>query len=281
MILELSNELRQALPQDRDLFEWFLAGHGTVHREVKNRLTYEMRLGDTLHVYVKRQLGCGWKEVLKEWYRLRKPVVSARTEWEAAATLTAAGVRVPRVIGQGERGRYPHAIESFVVLDALENCETLEHFKPGWLGQCGSRWVALKRSLIEEVARISRTMHGQGINHRDFYINHFLINRDWIHNWHPGQAIPLTLIDLHRVQQRPQLPCRWRRKDLAALLFSALDVGLTSTDCIRYVRSYLGPTWKACLRGQRALWRAVIKRACQLYQSFHGKSAHVPAILKL
>jgi hypothetical protein len=45
------------------------------------------------------------------------------------AILAAAGVRVPKVLGKGERGRYPHAIESFVVLDALEDCETLEHFQ--------------------------------------------------------------------------------------------------------------------------------------------------------
>ena len=107
-------------------------GGGEVHRHVKNRLTYEVHLGD-LHFYVKRHLGCGWGEVLKEWYRLRKPVVSARTEWEGAAILAAAGVRVPKVLGKGERGRYPHAIESFVVLDALEDCETLEHFKHGWM----------------------------------------------------------------------------------------------------------------------------------------------------
>ena len=104
MILELSDQLRDALPEGADPFEWFLQGDGEVHRHVKNRLTYEVHLGE-LHFYVKRHLGCGWGEVLKEWYRLRKPVVSARTEWEGAAILAAAGVRVPKVLGKGERGR--------------------------------------------------------------------------------------------------------------------------------------------------------------------------------
>ena len=280
MLLELTDELRDVLPEGADPFEWFLEGGGEVHRHIKNRLTYEVHLGN-LHFYVKRHLGCGWGEVFKEWYRFRKPVVSARTEWEGAATLAAAGVRVPKVIGKGERGCYPHAIESFVVLDALENCETLEHFKVGWMNFTGSRWVALKRALIEEVASIGQTMHVQGINHRDFYINHFLINRDLIRDWQAGQTIPLNLIDLHRVQNRSQVPHRWLVKDLASLLFSALDVGLTSSDCGRYLRIYLGPDWKASLLDNTKLWQAIIKNACKLYQGFHGKLPKLPAIMKI
>jgi len=280
MLLELTDELRDVLPEGADPFEWFLEGGGEVHRHIKNRLTYEVHLGN-LHFYVKRHLGCGWGEVFKEWYRFRKPVVSARTEWEGAATIADAGVRVPKVLGKGERGRYPHAIESFVVLDALENCETLEHFKDGWMNFTGSRWVALKRALIEEVASIGQTIHAQGINHRDFYINHFLINRDLIRDWQPGQAIPLYLIDLHRVQHRSQVPHRWLVKDLASLLFSALDVGLTSSDYGRYLRIYLGSDWKTSLGENTKLWQAIIKSACKLYQGFHGKLPKLPAILKI
>ena len=46
MILELTDELRDALPKGVDPFEWFLQGGGEVHRHVKNRLTYEVHLGD-------------------------------------------------------------------------------------------------------------------------------------------------------------------------------------------------------------------------------------------
>jgi heptose I phosphotransferase len=280
MLLELTDELRDALPEGVDPFDWFLKGGGEVHRHVKNRLTYEVRLGN-LHFYVKRHLRCGWSEVFKEWYRFRKPVVSARTEWEGAATLAAAGVRVPKVLGKGERGRYPNAVESFVILEALEDCETLEHFKDRWMDYSGPRWVSLKRALIDEVAQMGRVMHGQGINHRDFYLNHFLINRNLIRSWQPGQALPLNLIDLHRVQQRSQVPYRWLLKDLASLLFSALDVGLTSADCGRYLRIYLGPGWKAWTRDNTKLWHATIKRACKLYKGFHGQSPWLPAILRV
>ena len=280
MLLELTDELRDVLPEGADPFEWFLEGGGEIHRHIKNRLTYEVHLGN-LHFYVKRHLGCGWGEVFKEWYRFRKPVVSARTEWEGAATLADAGVRVPKVLGKGERGRYPHAIESFVVLDALENCATLEHFKHGWMETTGTRWVEVKRALIDEVARTGQTMHRQGINHRDFYINHFLINRDLISKWQKGQSIPLNLIDLHRAQYRRRVPKRWLIKDLASLLFSALDAGLTSTDYIRYLRVYLGKDWKHSLLTNRKLWQAITKRACKLYQRFHRRAPLLPNILKV
>jgi heptose I phosphotransferase len=280
MTLELSDELRDALPEGSDPFEWLLHGSGEVHREVKNRLTYETQLGE-LHFYVKRHLGCGWKEVFKDWYRLRKPVVSARTEWQGAETLAQAGVRVPKVLGKGERGRYPHAVESFVVLEALEDCETLEHFKDDWMDYSGPRWVTLKRALIDEVAQMGRTMHQQGINHRDFYLNHFLINRDIIRNWHPGEELPLHLIDLHRVQQRSSVPQRWLVKDLGSLIFSALDVGLSSTDCIRFLQIYLGPNWKDQICQAPKLWSQILKRAIKLYTRFHGKAPVLPKLLRL
>lgn len=279
MTLELTDELRDALPEGSDPFEWFLLGGGEVHREVKNRLTYETQLGE-LHFYVKRHLGCGWAEVFKEWYRLRKPVVSARTEWTGAETLAAAGVRVPKVLGKGERGRYPAGVESFVVLEALEDCETLEHFKEGWMDYTGRNWITLKRALIDEVATMGRTMHGQGINHRDFYLNHFLINRDIIRAWKPGDSIPLHLIDLHRVQQRPTVPRRWLVKDLGSLIFSALDVGLTSADCARFLRVYLGADWKTQVRNDSQLWQQILQRALGLYQGFHGKAPELPRLLQ-
>lgn len=279
MYLELSQQLKDALPEGEDAFEWFLRAKGTTHREVKHRLTYEARLGD-LHFYVKRHLGCGWGEVLKEWYRLRKPVVSARTEWEGAEILEEAGLRVPTVLGKGERGRYPDKVESFVVLDALEDCETLEYFKEGWMEISGRKWIELKRSLIAEVGATCSKMHACGINHRDLYINHFLINRDQVRQWEPGDALPLYLIDLHRVQRRNAVPERWLRKDLSSLVFSSLDAGLTSADCLRFFTAYLGKQWRAELTQNASRWQAILARAIHLYTGFHKKEPTLPALLR-
>ncbi|MGB0257771.1 MAG: lipopolysaccharide core heptose(I) kinase RfaP [Coraliomargarita sp.] len=279
MYIELSKELEERLTDEPDLFGWFLTQQGDAHRDVKNRLTYEVHL-EGLHFYVKRHLGCGWGEVIKEWYRLRKPVVSARTEWEGAEALATAGVRVPKVLGKGERGAYPHAVESFVALEALEDCETLEYFKEGWLDVRGNRWVTLKQALINEVGTMTGRMHRSGINHRDCYLCHFLINRTVIQNWQPGCELPLTLIDLHRVQQRSEVPTRWQVKDLRSLIFSAMDVGLTSADCGRFLKAYLGSDWKAQLRNNSGFWKQVIKRALNMYNSWHKRTPTLPKLLK-
>lgn len=279
MYLELTKSLEQALPKDIDVFAYLLNGQGETHRHIKNRLTYETQIGPH-HVFIKRHLGCGWPAVFKEWYRLRKPIYSARTEWDAAETLAKVGLRVPKVLGKGERGQAPHAVESFVILEALENCETLEYFREGWLEFRGKSWGQLKRAAITEVASMSRTMHQSGINHCDFYLNHFLINRDAMKQWQPGAELPLHLIDLHRVQQHCKVPERWLMKDLAALLFSALDVGLTSTDCIRFFKIYLGPNWKASLRTDSQFWQKTLQRSIKLYTSFHNKAPSLPKLLK-
>lgn len=78
-------------------------------------------------------------------------------------------------------------------------------------------------------------MHRAGVNHRDCYICHFLLHTD-----RPVTAddFKLSVIDLHRAQTRATISRRWRDKDLAALYFSALDIGLTQRDKLRFLRGY-------------------------------------------
>ena len=93
----------------------------------------------------------------------------------------------------------------------------------------------MKRALIRSVAGMARRMHGGGVNHRDFYICHFLLHLDPAPT---AENLKLSLIDLHRAQIREQTPRRWRDKDLASLYFSALDIGLTRCDRLRFLRGY-------------------------------------------
>jgi heptose I phosphotransferase len=88
-------------------------------------------------------------------------------------------------------------------------------------------------------------MHRAGVNHRDCYICHFLLHTD-----KPVSAseLRLSLIDLHRAQIHPSLPLRWRNKDLAGLYFSALNIGLTRRDKLRFLKGYF-----AAAQGPRGL----------------------------
>ena len=268
-MLELSEHLRAHLPE-AEAFDRLMNVPGKVHRAVKNRRTVEFEVAGRSY-FIKAHRGAGWREVLKNLLYGRAPIVSAEPEWRAIGQLHAAGVAVPVVAGCGLRGKAPAALESFIVTEALEGMISLEDLAKDWRGLQGRGRVLLKRVLIQRIADIARRMHGAGLNHRDFYLCHFLVrDRDWT-RWTPADPVTLTLIDLHRVQQRAQVPERWLVKDLGGLLFSALDAGLTRRDLLRFLAAYRQQTWREVLRDEGKFWSKVWINAVRLYRPFHHR----------
>lgn len=268
-MLELDEHLCVHLPKE-NTFDWLMNVEGRVHRAVKNRRTVEFHLGGR-HYFVKAHRGAGWREVWKNWLYGRAPIVSAEPEWRAIEALSAAGIATPSVAGKGLRGQTPAKLESFVVMHALEGMISLEDLAKDWRRARGRTRVRLKRALIQRIAGIARTMHGAGLNHRDFYLCHFLTrDRDWS-QWTPADAVELTLIDLHRVQRRAIVPERWLVKDLGGLLFSALDAGLTRRDLFSFLAAYRQRPWREVLACEKAFWDKVRDNALKLYRSVHRR----------
>ena len=268
-MLELDEHLRAHVPKE-NAFDWLMNVGGKVHRAVKNRRTVEFTLGGKRY-FIKAHRGVGWREVGKNVFYGRAPIVSAEPEWRAIEALNRAGVATPRVTGKGLRGRAPSALESFVVMDALEGMVSLEHFARDWRGTKGRHWVLLKRMLLKQIADIARRMHGAGLNPRDFYLCHFLVrDRDWT-QWKPADPLALVLIDLHRVQMRERVPERWLVKDLGGLLFSALEAGLTRRDLLRFIQAYRRKPWREVLASESGFWKRVWRNAVSLYEPFHGR----------
>jgi hypothetical protein len=268
-VIELSPELLRAMPPD-GAFDHLLNISGKVHREVRNRRTVEFTSGPKRY-FIKAQRGCGWGEILKNIFSARLPIVSARTEWLAIEAVRAAGISTMSVAGRGVRGVSPAALESFVITDALEGMVSLEELTAKWSALPPHVRVPLKRALIVRIADIARRLHDAGMNHRDFYLCHFLVrDRDWA-AWMPGDELQLFLIDLHRVQRRATVPERWLVKDLGGLLFSAMDAGITQRDLLRFLRVYRGEAWRQSLKSERALWKRVCGNAGALYRPFHHR----------
>jgi heptose I phosphotransferase len=115
------------------------------------------------------------------------------------------------------------------------------------------------------VASITRELHENGINHRDLYICHFLLNESELQSLIDLSELPLYLIDLHRVQIRPKTPQRWLIKDLAALYFSSMDIGFTKRDFYRFVREYSKNSLKTEFRNNKEFWIKVEKKALRLW----------------
>jgi heptose I phosphotransferase len=164
-------------------------------------------------------------------------------------------------VAYGEKGSNPADQHSFIVTEELAPTVSLEDFSINWIKQPPE--PTLKRALIAEVARMTGMMHRAGVNHRDCYICHFLLHTD-----KPVTAddFKLSVIDLHRAQTRPAITSRWRNKDLAALYFSALDIGLTRRDKLRFLKGYFQQPLRQILSEEAGLLSWLEGKANKLYE---------------
>lgn len=234
---------------------------GEVFRVQPGRETLRVRLEDK-HFFIKKHTGVGWREIFKNLLQLKKPVLGARNERVAIEKLQALGVAVPQVIAYGERGKNPATRHSFILLQELVPVVSLEQLVEQWRTTPPS--IVFKRQLIKEVARIARVMHENGINHRDFYLCHFLMDTA-----HVNAEPKLYLIDLHRAELREKIPERWRIKDLAGLYFSSINSGFTKRDYLRFMRYYRDMSLRDIAMLENKRWEQVKWRGERLYREHH------------
>jgi heptose I phosphotransferase len=83
----------------------------------------------------------------------------------------------------------------------------------------------------------------------------------------------LSLIDLHRAQTRSNTPRRWRDKDLAGLYFSALGIGLTQRDKLRFLQVYFQRPLREVLREEASLLSWLQRKSETLQSRFQRKYA--------
>ena len=249
----------QLLWQGRDPFEAAESLTGKVYRELEGRRTLRFEV-DGKGFFLKLHRGVGWKEIVKNLLQGRKPILGARNEKEAVERLSQVGVSTMTIAAFGERGGNPATQQSFIVTEAIEPSISLEDLAIQWRKQPPT--VTEKRRLLAKVCDMTRRMHDAGVNHRDFYICHFLMGLGETNSQKPPE---LSLIDLHRALVHTRLPYRWRLKDLASLYYSAFDVPLTQRDKLRFIRAYSNLPLREALKKQRRLWQDVERKAAELY----------------
>jgi Lipopolysaccharide kinase (Kdo/WaaP) family. len=251
----------------QDPFRAAAALQGTVLRELEGRRTLRTEVGGRGY-YVKLHQGVGWGEIFKNLVTARLPVLGAEHEWLAIRRLTELGVDTMKAVAFGRRGSNPAKLESFIVTEELAPTVSLEDFCRDWPAQPPA--PALKRALIARVAEMAGKMHRGGVNHRDCYICHFLLHTD------PAPTpdrLRLSLIDLHRAQVRDRTPRRWRDKDLAALHFSSLEIGLTVRDRLRFLRAYFDRPLREVLDAEAALLAHLGREGGRLMERYRRKYA--------
>lgn len=261
MSIVLGPELRASVA-GRDRFDEFMAITGQVFKEMPGRRTIRFARGGKSY-FIKIHRGVGWKEIFKNLLHLRLPVVSAENERRAIERLHALGVPTMTIAGYGRRGWNPARLESFIVTEDLGDTVNLEDLTRDWRARPPA--PGLKRALIAEVAETARRLHESGVNHRDFYLCHLRVYPREL-----GGQPRIFVMDLHRAQLRGATPTRWIVKDVGSLYFSALDVGLTRRDLLRFMKAYRGKPLREILRTERPFWSAVERRAQRLRRSAPG-----------
>jgi heptose I phosphotransferase len=219
--------------------------------------------------FLKWHRGIGWKEIFKNITQLRQPVLGARNEFAAANALNARGIDTLKPVVFAERGANPAKQESLLITEDLVDTLSLEDYFSRF--KTTGIPFGIKVALIRKVATIARQMHGAGINHRDFYLCHFLLEKNAEYNIQHRQPFRCYLIDLHRCQIRNQVPRRWQEKDLAGLFFSSLDEKLSRRDYSRFLRAYTGLPLKKALAARR--WSVIQEMAHALYKKEFGRAA--------
>lgn len=255
-VISLPEPLRHVIGDgnDSELFSKIMQLEGKVFRDVPGRKTIRVELlGE--HYFVKQHFGVGWREVLKNLTSLKKPVLGALTEVRAIEKMSALGIATTPLVAYGQRGGNPAKLQSFLMTEDLGDITSLEDLCADWKQNPPN--ASFKRKLIIAAAQVAKTIHENGVNHRDFYLCHLCLdNRDLTN-------LNLYLIDLHRVLIHNEPSTNANMKDIAALYFSSMDVGLTARDYLRFKMHYQ--------KQPNEFWRQVEGRAMKLYAKFNSE----------
>jgi len=245
----------------QEIFQEIFSIQGELYREQKGRRTIRFQ-AEGQYYFAKIHEGVGWWEIIKNLMNLKFPVISARNEWRAIRQFEKSGIPTTPLVCYGRRGINPAKMKSFIVTKEIRDCVSLEEYCREWNKNPPPFY--LKRELIKKVASLIKKMHESGMNHRDLYLCHFLLAPE-----KRRERQTLYLIDLHRVQIRPRVPLRWKIKDLGGLLFSAMDLGLTQRDLLRFIRYYEGRSIKECFMENKRFWDRVRNRAIAMYNKIN------------
>lgn len=248
--------------KEQDVFSLMENMQGTIAREMKDRQTLRFEINGQCY-YRKWHRGVGWPEVIKNLLQLRLPVLGASNEWNALNKLRALSIPSLIPLAYGVRGKNPARQQSFIVTRELTDVIQLDHFFERY-----SVGIKAKRRILASLAAIARELHGAGINHRDFYLCHFMLETTFIAN--QNQTPEIYLVDLHRAQLRTQVPERWLVKDLGGLLFSSLNLHFTRRDYCYFMRMYFAQDLRAIVMEHKTLLEKITARACATYRRDFG-----------
>jgi len=213
-----------------DSFDDFMRLEGVVVKSaVRERLTQRLNL-EGVTVYVKKHFFPGIRGIIKSFLRFGFPL-GALNEWRALLAFHAHNIPTMTPICAGRKPFFWRIEkESFLLTGDLGDATRLNDFlQVNGVTPCRGKVLETKKRILKNLADITRRMHSAGINHRDYYLCHILLDSEE----------RLYVIDLHRVDVSDSVGKRWIVKDLAALLFSSLEVPVTHGQRLAFYKRYM------------------------------------------
>lgn len=260
-VVVLKDELAKYWSED-NAFEEARAVEGEIAKAKDNRRVVKFSIAESTF-YLKYHQGVGWKEIFKNLLQAKLPVLGAANEWYAIERLKSLNIDTMEALAFGKTGFNPAKQESFLVTRELKETVTLEQFCGKWKEAPPS--FSMKKALIDHIGLIAKKLHENGLNHRDLYLCHFLLDTSNGMDIIGKEKIKIYLVDLHRMQIRQKVPLRWLVKDIASLYFSSMDLGFGKKDYYRFIKTYTGMPLRRALAEHAPLWRKVRSRAKRLY----------------
>ena len=252
----LDKDLKQ-LFEDRETFSVAQNIDGIVFRKYENRVTKKFEIQDRSY-FIKYHGSVGWKEIFKNIFQVKIPVVGAQREYEALNHLSKHSINCPQIKGFGKKGLNPAQSCSFLVTEELYKTISLEDFFLKDLHKDLS--FKQKLYLIDSAAKLIRRMHLSGLNHRDLYLCHLHVKEEIDFN-----NIEIYLIDLHRAQIRSSVPLRWIVKDIGGFIHSAIQFNLTERDFYRFMMTYYNCSFRDLITRHKSILRKILDRAFSMY----------------
>jgi len=229
---------------------------GIVYRDYANRKTKKFSFEGSSY-FLKYHGPVGWKEIFKNILQFKIPVIGAKRELNAILKLQSISIKCPEFVGFMSKGWSPANRHSFLITKDLEGTISLEDFFIEGMYQ--KLPVSKKRILLKSLATICRTIHQNGLNHRDLYLCHFHLPAE---EEFEGE---ISLIDLHRAQIRRKVPMRWATKDIGGLLHSVIEFGISETDCYRFLSIYFNCSFKKLIEENKSFIEKSRSRAYSMY----------------
>ena len=248
VVRTLTKDLVRNLAPDPDRF-FDLPGCEVIKDQKKikvARVKIELQ-GDVKTLYLKRYNAFSWR------YRFGSLFQSsgALKSLNGAAILSESGIRTAHPLAAVDSRSWGMLNRSFFLSEEIENGKTADaYWREELLTMKGKEGTRRRKRFLQGIGELFRCLHQQNIYHNDLKDANILVQPDF-----SAGGERFYLLDLEGIRRYRRLNRRRQTKNLVQLN-RTLGKYLRATDKLRFLESYLGPSFSN--RADKRSWFASV-----------------------